>query len=358
MDSTIHQKIKEHLSKSQQVGVVVNRNPNLDAMAAALGLYLSLKQAGKNVVIVSPTDPIVEISNLVGIDKVKKSLGGEGGDLTISFPYREGEVEKVSYNIDEQSGHFNLVIKAGNKGLTFEEKEVLFKRGGKSLHMLFLIGVPSLSEVSDVLSSDIHKNAVVVNIDNKQNNQQFGDVVAVFPQSSSLSEQIADFLTLPDTNMQVDTDIAQNLLSGITYATNDFQDPKTSHLAFEMAGILMRRGAVRYARAHTVEERKQSQAYTPQQPQSQPVNQQPRPQQVQPQHMPVQQPRPQQSYPTQQPRQQFTMQQAPQPQRMQSAQPSRVQLSEPPQNAQPASPDRQPPADWLQPKVYKGSSFS
>src|SRR6266550_8489087 len=143
MDTQQHQKIKEHLAKSQHVGIVVNRNPNLDTMAAGLGLYLSLKQAGKNVVIASPTDPIVEISNLVGIDKVKKSLGVEGGDLTISFPYREGEVEKVSYNIDEHTGHFNLVIKAGTKGLSFEEKEVLFKHGGKGLHMLFFVGVSS-----------------------------------------------------------------------------------------------------------------------------------------------------------------------------------------------------------------------
>jgi hypothetical protein len=32
---------------------------------------------------------------------------------------------------------------------------------------------------------------------------------------------------------------------GIATATNNFQDPKTSSLAFEMAGILMRNGALR-----------------------------------------------------------------------------------------------------------------
>ena len=43
----------------------------------------------------------------------------------------------------------------------------------------------------------------------------------------------------------MDLDISQNLMLGIATATDNFQNPQTSSLAFEMAGILMRNGALR-----------------------------------------------------------------------------------------------------------------
>ena len=105
------------------MAVIVKPNPSLDEMAAGLGMYLVLKQMGKNISIACPTDPIVAVSSLVGIDQVQKSLGGEGGDLTVSFPYQEGEIEKVSYTLD--NGQLNIVVKAGEKGLSFQQKDVL-----------------------------------------------------------------------------------------------------------------------------------------------------------------------------------------------------------------------------------------
>jgi hypothetical protein len=71
--------------------------------------------------------PLVEVSSLVGIDEVKTTLGEASGDLVVSFPYREGEIEKVSYTRDDN--FLNIVVKAGEKGLNFDEKDVKFTRG-------------------------------------------------------------------------------------------------------------------------------------------------------------------------------------------------------------------------------------
>jgi len=57
----------------------------MDEMAAALSLYLILKSANKNVSIASPTDPLVEIATLVGIDKVEKTLQDQAGMVTSLF---------------------------------------------------------------------------------------------------------------------------------------------------------------------------------------------------------------------------------------------------------------------------------
>ncbi|MBU4099385.1 hypothetical protein KJ980_07085, partial [Patescibacteria group bacterium] len=99
MDNAIVQKIKDAISNNDNIAIIVGKNPSIDEMAAALSLYLLLKE-NKKVTIVCPTQPIVELSNLVGIDKVATRLEGGEGDLVVSFPYVEGEVEKVSYTLE------------------------------------------------------------------------------------------------------------------------------------------------------------------------------------------------------------------------------------------------------------------
>jgi hypothetical protein len=127
MDNLILEKVKELLTKNENIGIAVGRNPGIDEMAAALSLYLSIQEASKKVTIICPTDPIVEVSSLVGIDKVKKSFeGGANGDLMVTFPYKEGEIEKISYTLED--GKLNILVKAGENGLSFNERDIEYKR--------------------------------------------------------------------------------------------------------------------------------------------------------------------------------------------------------------------------------------
>src|SRR6185503_20916376 len=136
MDNLALQKVKDALTKSTNIGIVVGSNPSLDQMAAALSLQLSLKKANKKSVVASPTQPIVEIASLVGIDKVQTSIGGESGDLVVSFPYAEGEIEKVSYTLE--NNFLNIIVKAGENGLSFDQNEVKYIQGTGSVDLLFV----------------------------------------------------------------------------------------------------------------------------------------------------------------------------------------------------------------------------
>ncbi len=314
MENAVFNQIGQLLGKNTTVNIAVGNTAGLDEMAAALSLYLSLTQAGKTVSIASPKEPTVAISSLVGINKVKTDLGGgTDGDLIVAFPYKEGEIEKISYTLE--NGFLNIVVKAGELGLSFDQKDVQYKRsGGSATSLLFVIGAPTLSSLGRLFDAEGLKNTTIVNIDNKADNQGFGEVVMVSPKMSSVSEQIAELLiTL---NLPLDIDISQNLLSGIADATDNFKSPTSSALAFEMAGILMRKGAVR---------KSEQTAFNP-------MSLQQRPQQVRPQ------PRPQQ----QQPR---PMQPVNNPFLTQSS-------VEDKENKK----DETPPDDWLMPKVYKGST--
>lgn len=340
MDKTTIQKLKDAIAKSNSIGVAVGQNPTIDEMGAALSLYLLLKNANKRVSIASPSDPIVEISSLVGIDKVQRNFGGDAGDLVVSFPYKEGEIEKVSYTLE--NNFLNIIVKSSEQGLTFDEKDIRYTRGSGSIDLLIAVGTPTLDQIGDVIDSQKLANISIVNIDNDPNNQGFGDVVMISPEASSVSEYVADIaLTLGFT---VDPDSAQNLLSGIMSATSNFQDPRTSSLAFEVSAFLMKSGAQRASGGQPVAQRFQREA-SPIQTNNVSVSQ----------PTPVRQPQPQPSAMRQQPQPQPQPEPVRQPQSVQ--QPVSTRMPENFDQAEQAEEDNEkPPLDWLTPKVYKGSS--
>ena len=131
---------------------------------------------------------------------------------------------------------------------------------------------------------------------------------------------------------------------GIATATNNFQDPKTSSLAFEMAGVLMRNGALRP---------------TPNQPkrnfpmdieQDQPLMQE--------------QPLPKNPFKVQQPRPVQSVQPRPiQQTQVRAGEQMRDQLRKQEQTPiqdveakESSGMGENPPDDWLTPKIYKGST--
>ena len=235
------EQVNNFINKANKIGIAVGKNPGIDELSGALALYLSLEKEGKNVLIACPSEPLVEHSVIFGIDKVKSSFGGSSGDMVVSFPYQEGEIEKISYTLED--GFLNIVVKAGEEGLSFSEKDVIFKRSAGNPELLFVIGTPRLSDLERIFDPQALKDTTVINIDNKSDNQGFGDIVLASPSFSSVSEKISDLML--SLNFSIDPDIAQNLFMGIEDATSSFQDPKTSPLAFEMAGLLMKKGARR-----------------------------------------------------------------------------------------------------------------
>lgn len=241
MDTNALSQIRDLIARSNSVAIVVSANPTVDQMAGALALSLSMNAQNKKTYVISPTSVLVEHSSLVGIDRVKGPDEGGNGDLVVSFPYREGEIDKVSYTIDGDS--LNIVVKAGEKGLTFQESDVQFKRGADKPDMIISVGVASLGQLSTIFSEELLNGVTLLNIDNVSTNEGYGNVVLVSAKFSSLSEQVADLLL--NLGMELDIDVSQNLMIGLTDATNNFQDTKTSYLAFEIASILIKRGAVR-----------------------------------------------------------------------------------------------------------------
>lgn len=229
------------LQEAKNILIFLTKEPDLDSTASCLALYLSLSQKGKQVTVVCPDKMTVEKSDLFAVDKITDELGKGGKNLIISFPYVEGSIEKVSYNIE--NNRFNLVIEPRGEGNLLTKENVEFARAGEgadNFDLIFTIGVSDIVNLGKFQSTHqkILEGKPTVVISNKSVNLSFGTLRITSANNSSLSEIIA--LILAKLNMPMDRDIADNLLRGIKEKTSNFSHNVTAD-SFEAAAICMRK---------------------------------------------------------------------------------------------------------------------
>lgn len=257
--------VRELIQGADSIGILVTEYQTLDKVGAGLALYLALQEAGKNVQIISKKDPLVEISNLVGIDKLSKSFDGVTKKLVVSLPYYEGEVEKVSYNIEGNRLNINLFA-TKEKGISFKESDVDFIRSGSNPSVIIAIGIRKQEEMSGLVSPD--SSARIVRLDTVVPQQDFGEVTIAGTEYSSISELAT--MIIRELRLPVTADIAQNLMDGVVSATNNFSSPQTSSVAFASAAYLLAHNARRKAlrtdskQASSRQEPKQPNSYSKQ----------------------------------------------------------------------------------------------
>lgn len=230
------------LSENSEIGIILPERHTIDSVAAGLALFLSLKASGKNVQIISKGVPLVEYSNLFGIDKLRKTFDGKIRKLTISVPYVEGEIEKVSYDRDEEHKRLLVNFIAEEKGITFSESDVEYIKKGTVPSLVITIGISNSNQLEGIvdLKSGATKAIIINNYPEKELHAEVSYQDGMF---SSNSEIIGKLIALH--GFVIDQDIAQNLLDGIISSTNNFTLDRTSSTAFEVTGILMRSGAKR-----------------------------------------------------------------------------------------------------------------
>lgn len=235
------EQLNKSLANVKNIAIFLPANPSYDMIAAGLSLYLGLLKQGKIVNINSSDQVKVSDSDLVGIDKVRNSLGGK--NLVISFPYEEGEIDKVSYNFEENQ--FNLVIEPKNDLLKFSPESVKFKAAGFEADLILTIGIIQLADIGNLYHENqlIFEKIDIINFDNNRGNTNFGKINIVNSQLPTVSEIIV--LVLKNLNIILDKDIATNLYKGLQRGTEGFHPTIVSALTLEAAALCLRSGAVR-----------------------------------------------------------------------------------------------------------------
>jgi nanoRNase/pAp phosphatase (c-di-AMP/oligoRNAs hydrolase) len=233
--------VEEALASAQTLAIVLPTSLNVDKVAAALSLYLSLKKAGKQVSIICALPMTVEYSSLVGVDKISKKIAGR--NLLIAFPYQEDSIEKVSYHIENNK--FNLIIQPKDGFPPLPIDKIEYSYFGSQSDVVLVVGGHSWENLGEVYFTNktIFEQAKTINLDINPRNQQFAKINFVNPQMASLSEMVT--LLLTSLNLPLDEDIASNLLLGLKKATFDFSLGRATAATFEAVAICLKAGGRR-----------------------------------------------------------------------------------------------------------------
>jgi len=232
--------IKNLLANAQEILVLTHDNPNQDSLGASLALFLAISASGKRTKVACPAPLTVKFGNLVGIDKISQNLPSR--NFIISLDYVEGAVEKVSYNISDDK--FNLVIEPKVGAPAFSPEKIHYSQDNANPDLIFVLDSANLEHLGKFYQDekDLYSKVTTINIDYHPNNSYFGKFNLVDTTASSVSE-ITTFL-LRDLGFALTEDVATNLLTGITFATNNF-GASASPGAFETAAICLKAGGKR-----------------------------------------------------------------------------------------------------------------
>lgn len=229
------------LIKGASGAIVLPANPTADAVAAGCALYLGLTKLGKTVSLICANPPAD--FDLVALDKIQSQFAIQGDNLVVSFPYTDGSIDKVDYNI--QGNNFNLIITPRPGYPKLDQKQVVFNYAGGTVDYIIVIDSATLNNLGPIYAENQNQfqGKDIVNIDRHLTNSFFGTVNFVNKTSSSVCELILKILQA--LKVEVDRDIATNLYGGIAAATNNFGSYSVSAETFENVAILMRMGAIK-----------------------------------------------------------------------------------------------------------------
>jgi nanoRNase/pAp phosphatase (c-di-AMP/oligoRNAs hydrolase) len=232
----------EVLAQQNILGICLTTNPSLDTVASGTALYLGLIKLGKNVNLSCPSDVSSQF-NLAGLDKIQKILALGGNTLIVSFPYKDGSIDKVTYNIE--GNYFNLLIQPRANFERFDPSQVKYSYTGVQLGAIITIDAPTLNSLGELYfnNQDQFRGKDIINIDRHLTNTNFGTINLIEKQSSSTSEIV--FKLLQNLNIEIDKDIATNLYAGIMAATNNFTSYSVKADTFEISAQLLKLGAIK-----------------------------------------------------------------------------------------------------------------
>lgn len=240
LDATKTAQLQELLENANSIFVIVGSNPSNDALAASVGLYQTLKTAGKDAKLVSPERPRNKFP-LPGIDDVTTEVGNQ--NLCVSFAYSEAAVDKVSYHISEDNSRFFLTIKPrkGEKPLDTESVEIFHT--GADADLLFVVGVDELDQLGKLYSDfqELFQNAQIISI--HERSSEFAKLNLTLTDEVGISQLMAG--SLLDVGYRPSDQAATSLLAGIESTTGNLQSSKATAETFEVVARLMRSGAER-----------------------------------------------------------------------------------------------------------------
>lgn len=231
---------KNIVDQSKSILILLPTKPFFDQAAAGLALYLALRE-DKEVQIYCPTPITVEFNRLVGVNKISQELGNK--NLVIRFTdYEANNIERVSYDI-EQGNRFRLTVIPKTNFNPPTKEQVEFSYSGVSTDTVIMVGGANESHFPALSTKEL-SGVKLVHVGIKDLSLSSDKNFISFARDGLSVSEVASNL-IKESGFSYNEDIATNLLMGIEESTNKFSDPSMSAETFAIVSELMRAGGKR-----------------------------------------------------------------------------------------------------------------
>lgn len=241
MELTPTQQIFEQIKKSQKILVALPENLTTDTLASGIALWLFLNKLKKDVIIASSGQAPENLKFLPDVSALQKQLKS-GNSFVVSLDTTDKKLDEVSYHVDEAQNKVRIYLKS--KTAEFTQENISFSVEKFPLDLIIVIGAESMEALGKLYeqSADLFFETPKINLDNKAENEYFGQINFIDVTATSVAETLAELLQKYEEQL-VDEDIATCLLAGIIEKTGSFQHVHTTPRSFIKASELVALGA-------------------------------------------------------------------------------------------------------------------
>jgi hypothetical protein len=225
------------IDSAVSVLVVLPTKPYFDQVAAGLSLYLAIHDK-KEVSIYCPSPMTVGFNRLVGVNKITSDISNK--NLIVRFAgYDANGIDKVSYDID--NGEFKLTVVPKSGLAAPKREEIITSYAGISADLVILVGGANDAHFPILASQELN-NAKVAHVGTRVLDSR--REVMSFAKSGATTSELAAAL-IRESGLTLDNDIATNLVMGIEEGSSNFGSPEVTPETFEIFAHLLRSGAQR-----------------------------------------------------------------------------------------------------------------
>lgn len=233
------QQLCEMIKKCRNPLILMPQNPEGDAAASALALFLILKKMDKNPEIACSTALAEKFLFLPEQQSIKHDIASERL-YKISLDVAENDIKELSY---EQAGSI-LNIYLAVKDDDINRDSLALEPSKFKYDLVLIAGSPDLESLGRLYfeNTELFFQTPIINIDHHPSNEFFGTINIIEVTSPSTAEIVAGIAQniSPDA---LNGEVATLLLAGIIAETNNFQNPNINPKTFTLAASLLSGGA-------------------------------------------------------------------------------------------------------------------
>ncbi|MFA6908545.1 MAG: hypothetical protein WC289_01530 [Patescibacteria group bacterium] len=239
--SPIQQSV-ELITRSQSFLIALPSHPTTDAVAAGLGLFLTLEKLGKKAKVVCSEFDLPPHHQFLPKSKEIHTNMSAIRKFVITVDVARTPVDELSYDIVGDKLNIFLTPKSG----FFEARDITTSPSNYEYDAIVVIDAPDLDALGKLYqeNAEFFYHTPIINIDHSPSNEQYGQINPVDLVATSSSEIVFELCKALGTEL-LDEYIATNLLTGIISKTKSFQTATVTPRSLSIASHLIEQGARR-----------------------------------------------------------------------------------------------------------------